>query len=122
MDDIVQNLAALLVKARYVAYPVLIVCGFGLALVALGRAARYTNGRRRQYRALASIALSLAWIGASGWAGVLSYASRSGLPPAVSVAFSVGVLWLAGSLLWMAVIVVREEWAVTAVRRRPSEE
>lgn len=119
--DSVQNLAAILVKARYVAYPILIVCGFGLGLIALGRGTRYTNGRRRQYRALASIALSLMWIGMAGWAGVAGYATRSTPSTGVSIAFSLGILWLAGSLLWLAVIVVREEWMVTRARR-PSKE
>ena len=84
MADSVQNLAAVLVKMRYVAYPVLMICGLGLGMIALGRTARYTNGRRRQYWTLASIALSLAWVGLAGWAGVISYASRTGLPAGIA--------------------------------------
>lgn len=102
MDEM-KELAAILVRLRYVAYPVVMVCGFGLAIVAFGRMRQYCNGRRAMYRALVSIAFSLAWL------GVVSYQTASTPPPAVSIVYSVIVIWLAASLLWLAVVVVREE-------------
>lgn len=104
-----QELAAFLLRVRYVAYPVVIVCGAGLALVAINRMRQYCNGRRATYRALVSISLSLSWLGVVGWFGVVSYETARTPPPAISVAYSSIVIWLAVSLFWLAVVIVREE-------------
>jgi hypothetical protein len=108
-DESIKQLADLLVRGRYLAYPVLIVCGAGLAVLALGRMQRYCGDRRAQYWAMVSVAASLGWMGVAGWMGVVSYATQRGLQPGVSIAFSLAVIWLAASMLTLAVLVVREE-------------
>jgi hypothetical protein len=116
-----NELVAILVRLRYVAYPVVMVCGSGLAIVAYNRMRQYYSCRKTMYRALVSISLSLALLGLVGWLGVVSYESASVPPPAISVAYSMIVIWLAGSLLWLAVVVMREELA-GQVASRPKVE
>jgi hypothetical protein len=81
---------------------------------------QYCGGRKATYRALVSIALSLALLGLVGWLGVVSYETASVPPPAVSVMYSMIVMWLAGSLLWLAIVVMREELA-GQVASRPTD-
>ena len=97
-----------------VGYPAMTVAGFVLGVIALGRLRLMTNGRRRLYRPLVSVAFGLCWIGVWGVLGVWQYGKFTIPLPfpmvVVSVAFSIGILWIALSLVVLASIVLVEEF------------
>lgn len=100
-----------------IGYPAMAVAGFVLGTIALGRLRMMTNGRRRLYRALVSVAFGLCWSGSWGVLGVWQYGKFTIPLPfpiaVVSVAFSLGVLWISLSMAWLAVVVLLEEFQHT---------
>lgn len=97
-----------------IGYPSITVAGFILGIVALGRLRTMTNDRRRLYRPLVSTAFGLCWTGLWGVLGVWQYGKFTVALPfpmaVVSTAFSIGVLWIALSLVALAAIVLIEEY------------
>lgn len=115
-----MTVSEMLLLSRFiVGWPALAVAGFVLGTVALGRLRSMTNGRRRMYRTLVAVAFGLCWMGAWGVLGVWQYGKF--LVPllvplqAVSIAFSLGVVWTGLSLLSLAVVVMIEEFERTAM-------
>lgn len=102
-----------------IGYPSMAVAGFILGIVALGRLRKMTNGRRRLYRPLVSAAFGLCWAGSWGILGVWQYGRFTVALPfpmaVVSTAFSIGVLWIALSLVTLAGVVLIEEFQHTRV-------
>lgn len=96
-----------------IGYPSMAVAGFVLGSVALGRLREMTNGRRRLYRLLVSVAFGLCWTGLWGVLGVWQYGRFTVALPfpmaVVSTAFSIGVLWIGVSLVTLASVVLIEE-------------
>lgn len=122
MTNPTGNLSDFLLLLRFtIGYPAMTVAGFVLGTIALGRLRCMTNGRRRLYRALVSVAFGLCWSGAWGVLGVWQYGKFT-LPlpfpmAVVSAAFSIGVLWISSSMTWLAVVVLLEEYQhVTALK------
>lgn len=105
-----------------VGYPSMAVAGFVLGIVALGRLRKMTNGRRRLYRPLVSAAFGLCWSGSWGILGVWQYGRFTVALPfpmaVVSTAFSIGVLWIALSLVTLAGVVLIEEFQHTTTSQR----
>lgn len=115
MTDPTGNLTDFLLLLRFtIGYPAMAVAGFVLGAIALGRLRCMTNGRRRLYRPLVSVAFGLCWAGAWGVLGVWQYGKFTVPLPfpmaVVSAAFSLGVLWISLSMAWLAVIVLLEEY------------
>jgi hypothetical protein len=103
-----------------VGYPCMGVAGFLLGVIAFGRM-RSCPERRRLYQALTSTAWSLGWTGALGMLGVVQYGKFfTPLPlpmAAVSMLFSIGVVWLGLSLAVLAAVVLVEEYQRAAALR-----
>lgn len=109
------NLDNFLLLLRFtLGYPVIAVAGFVLGTIALGRLRSMTNGRRRLYRPLVSVAFGLCWLGLCGVLGVWQYGTFTVPLPfpmaVVKTGFSIGVLWIAGSLATLVVVVMLEEF------------
>lgn len=105
-----------------IGYPTMAVAGFVLGTVALGRLRTMTNGKRRLYRPLVSVAFGLFWAGAWGVMGVWQYGTFT-VPllfpmPVVSAAFSIGILWIGLSLAALAIVVLIEEFQHTNTSQR----
>lgn len=118
MTNPTGNLSDFLLLLRFtLGYPAIAVAGFVLGTIALGRLRSMRDGRRRLYRPLVMIAFGLCWSGAWGVLGVWQYGKFTIPLPfpmaVVSAAFSVGVLWIALSLVSLAVVVMLEEFQHT---------
>lgn len=113
------TVADVMLRLRFVGYPLVAVCGFVLGTVALGRMVCMQNGRRNLYHALTAIAFGLSWLGLWGVAGVVQYGTivaASTLPmPVISTAFSFGIVWLAAWLTVLTVHVVIGEFRMGRV-------
>lgn len=112
--DLLDVLADMLLRLRFVVgYSTIIVAGMILAVIVVARLRRMKDRRRRLYRGLLALCCGLVWTGVAGQLGIWQYgeimqalAVRREL---VSVLFSIGVLWVALALGWIAIVVVREE-------------
>lgn len=97
-----------------IGYPSMAVAGLILGIVALGRLRTMTDNRRRLYRPLASVAFGLGWTGVWGVLGVWQYGRFTVALPfpmaVVQTAFSIGILWIALSLVTLASVVLMEEF------------
>lgn len=105
-----------------IGYPAMAVAGFILGTIAWGRLRIMTSGKRRLYRPLVSVAFGLCWTGAWGVMGIWQYGTFT-VPllfpmPVVSVAFSIGILWISLSLAALAIIVLIEEFQHATTSQR----
>jgi hypothetical protein len=110
---------ALLFLRFTLGWPAVAVSGFVLGTVALGRLRSMTNGRRRLYRPLVSVAFGLCWTGSWGVLGVWQFSDfLLPLPvplAVVSASFSLGVVWIGLSLMALAAVVLLEEFRHSGV-------
>lgn len=118
-----MTLSEMLLFLRFaIGYPTVVVAGFVLGTVAFGRLRSMTNGKRRLYRPLVSVAFGLCWTGAWGVMGVWQYGTFTVPLPfpmsVVSAAFSIGVLWIGLSLAALAIVVLISEFQHTSNSQR----